>query len=661
MESAFANFVLARPLWLWALLPVLLALALFIKKQISTEQWNNHIDPELLDNLIAPSSSKSNQYVMPLLATCLSVFIILGLSGPSFQSDQVQSVQSDDTLVIVLDLSLSMTAEDVKPSRLQRAQFKIQDLLDQRSTGHTALVVYSGDAHVVVPLTEDAETIKHLAKSLNPWMIPSKGSRVYRAIEEANKLLDAYPSSNSRILLFTDEISDKQLSKTLDISKYPTYVIGVGTEAGAPIHLPDRKLLKDRNQNIVVAKFNDEQPQALASETGGQYKKLSVANGDISPALNYNREGSNAESDEGLTALKDFGYLVIIPALFLMLLSFRRGWLLLPLIFILQPADSFAFSWEDAWKNDQQRAQQAYNEGRYADSAALFEDPVRKGNALAKADQWEDAENAFSQSSSAIAKYNQANAQAHQGKLDDAIESYQTSIEQAKQEDNQQIVEQAAKDIDLLNKLKEQQKDQENQQGQDGEQSQDGQQDDSNSQDQQGSDSQNSDSQKSEDQQSGQQNSENQSDSDQNSEQQSGQESEQQSQAQSDKENNDNSDAQSGSEDQAELDDQQAEEAAKKAQASEEQRSQNEQLSEEQAAQQQAAQQQEQAPTDDEVFDYQNAQSSKPMPLTEEQKEEEKYQQILRKIQTDPSLLLENKFRIQHYQRKQPANEAQVW
>jgi Ca-activated chloride channel family protein len=488
-------------------------------------------------------------------------------------------------------------------------------------------------------------------------------------VEEANKLLSAYPSSNSRVLVFTDEISKQQLDKTLAISKHPTYVVGVGTQTGAPIPLPDKKLLKDNRQNIIVAKFSDENPKQLAHNTKASYHFLSVNNDDISDALNFEpNQQQQAQALEALSALKDYGYLLLIPMLFLFLLTFRKGWLFMFALFIIQPESSYAntvhsettdSTWASFWQNQQQQAQTAYDQGDYETAANLFETPLEKGNAYAQAKQWENAETQYKQLNNANGLYNLANVQAQQGKLDEALESYDSAIKEATKENNQNALNRAQKDKQLIEQLKQQQEQQEQQEQQNkDQQGQNGDQQNNSDQNQQSQDSQ-------------QQNSENQSQSD-------------KSQSSSDREQS--SSGSSSEQNSAELDEQQAQDAADSAQKNQQepdkQDSDQQEPSQQNASQQNtrsalseeeqsrdenatqgsaeaSSNQESQQDADQGIHDYQTTQSTEP--LDPEDIEEQKYQQILRKIQSDPSVLLQNKFKIQHYQRNQPEHEAQVW
>ncbi len=686
METLFESFHFARPMWLLALLPIGFIVYLFLGQIRSTQLWSKHIAPELLQQLTDTQSTATKSYLFSALVAALSVLLVLALAGPSFESKNVQTLKTDDTLVVIMDMSLSMLAEDVKPSRLQRMKFKLQDLLEKRQTGFTALIAYSGDAHVVVPLTEDTQTIQHLAKSLSPWMIPSKGSRLSRAVEEANKLLDAYPSSNARILLFTDEISDQQLDKTLAISRYPTFVVGIGTQSGAPIPLTAGKLLKDNKQNIVIARFNADQPKTLARKTGGQFNVLSVDDGDIEAALAFEPKHSETpEAMQQLAAVKDYGYLLLIPALFLMLMSFRKGWLLALSLVLIQPTDSYANTqatneamdqellyepslWDYLSLNQNQQAEKAYQLKDFGTAAKQFTNPLRQGDAYAKARLWHDAETAYQGQPSAVAKYNLANVQAQQWKLEEAIASYQHAIDAAQTEQHKEVLERATKDKayleQLLEQMRNQQENQEQQQGQEGSDSQQDQSGDPSSGEQSSGDQSSSDQspneQASDDQTQGSQNEQQGADQDDASEsdqQQAGSQGDDSQSQSSASQNPSEADQQqaSSNENKGELSDEQAQSAA---QASEDSLSEETEQDANQAMSSQAAPQ----PGDQGISDYSEGTSiTSGGEPTEEDIEEQKYQQILRKVQTDPSILLENKFRIQHFQRNKPENEAQVW
>src|SRR5690606_35107252 len=133
--------------------------------------------------------AQKQRWLLPLIISGWLIACIAA-AGPSWQKIQQPVSKQQDALVIVLDLSLSMYAEDEQPSRLVRARRKINDILQQRKEGLTALITYSGDAHVVVPLTDDGNTIINLLPALEPAIMPSFGSNIRAALQLAQQQLD---------------------------------------------------------------------------------------------------------------------------------------------------------------------------------------------------------------------------------------------------------------------------------------------------------------------------------------------------------------------------------------------------------------------------------------------------------------------------------------
>src|SRR5690606_4082420 len=141
----------------------------------SGANWRREIAPDLLDHLLDHRGERRMRWPW-WLAFAGWVLGCLALAGPTWEKLPQPVLQKRDALVVVLDLSLSMTVADVQPSRLQRARYKILDLLQRRTEGLTGLVAYAGDAHVVTPLTDDTATIANLVPALAPDMMPIYGS-----------------------------------------------------------------------------------------------------------------------------------------------------------------------------------------------------------------------------------------------------------------------------------------------------------------------------------------------------------------------------------------------------------------------------------------------------------------------------------------------------
>ena len=147
-----AEFHFVRPEWLLAIPMVLLVAWLFARRRLGPGSWEHVVDPELAPHVLSGAQSKHSDHRWLLLAF-VGVLGVIALAGPAWQRIDQPVYRSDQSLVIALDLSRSMDAEDVSPSRLLRARLKVLDILDRRASGQTALIVYSANAFTVTPLT----------------------------------------------------------------------------------------------------------------------------------------------------------------------------------------------------------------------------------------------------------------------------------------------------------------------------------------------------------------------------------------------------------------------------------------------------------------------------------------------------------------------------
>ena len=218
-----------RPIWLIAIIPVLAWFFYLLQGKLRSENWSNVCDKELLPYILEKNFSKSSKMNL-ILALLVALLIIISLAGPTVARIATPVFKNQAALIIVLDLSQSMNAGDIKPSRLIRAKYKIIDILKQRKSGQTALIVYAGGAFVVTPLTNDTETIISQIPALNTDIMPAQGSATLAAIEKAKKLFVQSGILSGDILLITDGVNPNT-----DSGKYRMSVLGVGTEAGAPI------------------------------------------------------------------------------------------------------------------------------------------------------------------------------------------------------------------------------------------------------------------------------------------------------------------------------------------------------------------------------------------------------------------------------------------
>ena len=438
--TALSDFHLLRPYWLLALIPSALLLASLWRGRRQQGDWQGAIDSELLAAL-SDDTAPQQQRRWPLMLLALAwLLAIVALAGPTWQRLPQPVYQQLEALVIVLDLSPSMYATDVSPSRLVQARREIQDVLRLRDKqgGSTGLIAYAGDAHVVTPLTEDTRTIELLLPSLSPGIMPLVGNNPLLALQQAEQLIRDAQVDKARILLITDGIASSDfdaLTRFSHNSPHKISLLGIGSEAGAPIPLPRGGFLKNQRDEVIIAKFNQQEIRRWGKRADVRYRHHHFSDKDLqvllAPSVTeqaFQRQAS--EHSQTFDLWVDRGPWLALALLPLAALAFRRGWLLsLWLLAILQPAQPvYAFSWQDLWQNDNQQAQRALDEDNAERAATLFKDEQWRGVAQYQAGDYRGAIDAFAQQDSSRSNYNRGNALAMQGELEAAIEAYDKAL-----------------------------------------------------------------------------------------------------------------------------------------------------------------------------------------------------------------------------------------
>lgn len=204
-----------RPYWLVGFLPLYLVLLYVVKKPTARKKLEEICDKHLLPYLVQTfDQRKRHLWLCPTI--CLS-FMLFGLSGPAFVQLPVPVFKSQQTRVIVSDFSDNMLAEDITPSRLQRAKFKLHDLFQQKEhVGQFGLIVFSGEAFVAAPLTEDTHTIDTLLETLAPDMMPVSGNHLESALLEAAQCIQQAGRMNGSVLVITAETPTPEAIKTAE-------------------------------------------------------------------------------------------------------------------------------------------------------------------------------------------------------------------------------------------------------------------------------------------------------------------------------------------------------------------------------------------------------------------------------------------------------------
>ena len=530
MMEWIQQFHFLRPLWLLALLPALLFFILLLKRQLSAGQWHKAVDAHLLPHLLDNSLQRNNHSGTWLI---LFAWLIttLALAGPSWQKLPAPVQKNQDALVILLDMSLSMAAQDVTPDRATRAIQKITDIIRARQDGLTALISYSGEAHTVTPLTDDRDTIQNLLPSLSPFIMPKPGSRPDKAIALAQQLVSDTGINHAQLLLITDGIQHKDIRRiktVLDPQRFRLSVLAVGTAEGAPVAVPNSGFLRDGSGNIVLPQLDLKPIRELSQQLSTPWQALRFDDSDwqslLTNDVQFEQQLSSQQTQ--FDQWHDQGYWLIFLLLPITLMLFRRGVLFMPpatlllalfiIMPLLQPQSALADDqsspslWDNLWQTPNQQGAKLL-ESNPAEAASRFEHPDWQGVAAYQAGDFQQSADAFANNQTATGRYNYGNALAQNGQYQEALAAYDEALQQnpdfADARENRAIVEQALKQQQQEQQQNQQssnqQQDQQNQQDSEQQQKQDQQQQGSDQQ--QSSEQQNSNQQNSEQQKPGQQ------------------------------------------------------------------------------------------------------------------------------------------------------------
>ena len=475
LTDILANFHFLRPEWFYALIPAVLLFILLRYRQSHHSNWEKAIDLHLLPHILDNPNKVVSKSPLTLLLFAW-ILATVAISGPVWRKTSQPVHEREDALVVILDLTRSMLATDVKPDRLVRAKRKLIDLLELREEGVTALIVFAGDAHVVSPLTDDTKTIAAMIPALSPDIVPAPGSALAPALVKAVNLFRDGGTASGRILIITDEIRDVVASQRVAReyrNTYPVSVMSVGTPEGAPIAMvsgrPEAGFLKDARGNIVVPNLNAKSLKDFADLAGGRYSPMTLTEEDLAYLL---AEQPLVQNDTYRELERDFdvwfeeGPWLLLLLLPLAALGFRRGWVWgIALVLILPTEDAQASLWDDLWTTRDQQALQAMTEGDAEAAAGLFKNPEWKATASYRSENFKAAASQYGGVNTASAKYNMGNAFAKQGLLDEAIEAYDQALTLDPTSEDAQF--NKALVVQLLEQLKEQQENQD----QDGEES----------------------------------------------------------------------------------------------------------------------------------------------------------------------------------------------
>ncbi|NWC42218.1 tetratricopeptide repeat protein [Pseudomonas tolaasii] len=426
---------LFRPGWLLLLPPLGWLLWQLWHRQKRAGRWQMILPPAFHAVLLSGGSGRESKSPWVVLGIAW-LLAVLALLGPSWQRVEQSSQKPSDPVVVLLELTPEMLATDSPPNRLEQARRKLYDLLQARDNAPTAIVVYAGSAHTLVPLSDDLATSRNLLEALRPSIMPEPGHRADLAVEKAMTLLKQGGLGQGRLLLVGSSLSKQErqgIRLQLQGAQAPTLsILDIGSREGTPVTQESGEFLKDEQGAILVPRLDSPTLKAFASEMGGRYRAARLDDKDLRQ-LNL-LDGPQSLRNDGqllhLDTWADQGYWLLLPLLLLAACAGRRGWLFcLPLLLLGAPQPSYAFELQDLWLRPDQQGQYLLKHKRPAEAAEHFEDPQWQGVALYEAGNYAEAIKRFAQGNDAYAHYNRGNALARSGELEAAIDAYEQALE----------------------------------------------------------------------------------------------------------------------------------------------------------------------------------------------------------------------------------------
>jgi Ca-activated chloride channel family protein len=262
-------------LYLLILIPILAFVSLAISKarKKALQKFGN---PELLETLMPDASSQR-----PILKFYLMLFaimaIIFTIAGPQFGTKLETVKRKGIEIIIALDVSNSMNAEDIQPNRLDRAKRAIYQLVDKLKNDKIGLIVFAGQAYTQLPITTDYPSARMFISSINTNIIPTQGTAIGTAINKAVNSFSAQEDINRAIIVITDGENHEDdaigAAKAAIEKGIKVYTVGMGLPKGSPIPVPGRKneFMKDSQGNVVISKLNEQMLIDIAKAGEGEF------------------------------------------------------------------------------------------------------------------------------------------------------------------------------------------------------------------------------------------------------------------------------------------------------------------------------------------------------------------------------------------------------
>ncbi len=318
--DSMQHFHFLRPYWLLLFVAIFYIIRAFSLRDDSLAQWRSLMSPQVLSNLTV--SGNNDHWLSPQkMSLIISLPICIVLMGPTWQQQPSPFSENNAPLIIALDVSTTMEQNDIQPTRLLRAKQKTLELLELRGDSKTALVAFAGSAHVVIPMTNDREMIRHFLDPLNEQIMPVAGKLPETIIPIIENMLATH-SVPGTVLLIGDGATSNTVGQFKDFFDKKSSQLLVWAIGSTVEQLEDSAEL-----NSETIPMQLEQLKSLSSESDGRLVLMSNDNSDVARINNFIKYNL-VIVDDNARPWHDSGYPLTFLVAIIFLFWFRKGWTL---------------------------------------------------------------------------------------------------------------------------------------------------------------------------------------------------------------------------------------------------------------------------------------------------------------------------------------------
>jgi Ca-activated chloride channel family protein len=316
-----------RPLWLIALPVIALIWWLVRRREASQANVGSFVAPHLRDALTVNRNARKGIRAVDGVALSL-FFVTVAAAGPTWSKQASPWFAETAPLVIAIEVSDSMRSNDLQPTRLDRARFKVMDLVAARTGSRTALIAYAGSAHIVVPPSTDAEVLQPFLESLDPAIMPTGGADAGKVLPLAKSLLGEQSAAGT-LLFVTDGFGSGDVAPLAEFADQPDSpalaALVVGTDEGGVALMPDGSPVMSAGGGRLDTSIDTAMLRRVSGEANVSIVRAGTGDADIRELMRAIQSNLRLADDPD-AQWRDQAWWFLWPAALLTLLWFRRGW-----------------------------------------------------------------------------------------------------------------------------------------------------------------------------------------------------------------------------------------------------------------------------------------------------------------------------------------------